>query len=158
MDEEFEYYINLYYKNEKKDSFKKYDPTKCEACSTDLLFDSYYYVCPECGIGYPYSTPSYRFCRSSPPYKRKWHFMTTIRKLNFCISGNELERMLETYVKLDHLYTKKYPKSNMVNIMFTIKFIAYFLNYTHISDKIKINKSTQTVTKWQQKLNLVLHK
>ena len=98
---------------------------KCEVCCTDLLLDerNNYNICAMCGICYPYCDYNVNK-RRSPMYKRKWHLMTKIRQLDFYINSDDLDKILYTFIKLDHIYAKNFPKKNMINLLFTIKYIC----------------------------------
>lgn len=161
-DERFDLYYDLYYNTDKRnetlieDVINKY--MTCEFCNIDLLIDyhNYYNLCPNCNRCYP-------FCdgqnpRFSIPYKRKWHMMSIIRKNNFHINGYEIEKIMNFYNELDRLYYEKFPKKNMVYLLFVLQFICKKLNYNHIAGRIKINKKENKLKQWGEKLNLVLNK
>ena len=160
MEDDIDYLTDLYYGRISKQTVRNI--SQCEVCFTDLLVDAEenLYVCPSCAIGYPMISYSCFFYerRKSPPYKRRWHFMTKVRKLGFLINCNELELLLSAFIKLDHAYTTRYQKKNMVNMDFTLKYLAEQLGYNHIADRIKIHRGDQAMKRWHHTLNLALYK
>jgi hypothetical protein len=82
--------------------------------------------------------------------------MTCVRKLGFVLKWYELEHLLATYIKLDHAYTARFPKQNMVNLLFVLQFLSLKLGYDHIAEQIQINKTAKAIARWNEKLNLVL--
>jgi hypothetical protein len=156
MDDEFEFLLSIYYKEqEKTNRSEKYKC--CEKCLSELLIDvkNNMNVCEKCAIGYPFCDYHFQPVRSIP-YKRKWHFMTCLRKMGFAIKWHELDNLLSKFIKLDRAYTKYFPNKNMVNLNFVIKYISLQLGYTHIAEKIKIGRTARTKMNWYNKLNLVL--
>ena len=133
------------------------DAFKCGKCLIDLLVDTkeYYNVCPSCGTCYPYRDHS---GPHSPPYKRKWHFMTVLRRNNLAIPSNELDAIFSVFLKLDRSFTTKFPGKNVMNMNFLLKVIADHLGLDHIADKVKLtNIRPKTLQGWLDRFNLVMH-
>jgi len=68
--------------------------------------------------------------------------------------GNKLGRIMDMYTELDRLYFKKFPKKNMVNLLFVIQYLCKKLGYLDIAERIKINRNEKTLENWEEKLNL----
>ena len=130
----------------------------CEKCSTELLVDSkeYYNVCPSCGLCYPYRD-HVTLGRRSPPYKRKWHFMTVLRRNNLALGSRELQNMMSLFLKLDNKYSILFPGENVMNMNFLLKIIADSFGLAHLSSKIELKYvKPATLQKWVDRFNLVM--
>jgi hypothetical protein len=132
----------------------------CEQCGTELLLDDteYVNVCVKCGIGYPYCE-HYLRRPCSPPYKRKWHFMTAIRRLNLRMKYYETESLLASYINFDRHFSDLFPGKNMMNLDFTIKTLADQHGFTNVSEQISLKTVREkTLACWRDKFDLVYSK
>jgi hypothetical protein len=131
----------------------------CEDCNEWLIEDSQAMcnVCYKCWRTYPYTIYIDRQqFRKSPPYKRRWHFMEVVRSFEFCIPGSKFELIFEKFIKIDRKYSDLYPGKNLVNYKFLVKYIAEFLGFNDVSEKIPITWSISKILRWKNKLDEVM--
>lgn len=147
-------------KPKNKYDIKRIHNITCDFCSSDLLIDytNNMNVCPKCAIGYDFFDYTFRPCYKSPPYKRKWHLMTSVQKLGVSLRHVELDSLLADYLKLDRAYSKHFPGKNMVNLKYAIRFILIKNGYESTACDININCSSRTAADWEGKLNLAFSK